>query len=92
MTDYFRDELNAVDSPATNGKIIGGYDIHNDQYVISTQGFQTRTLCFDERPKGWTSFFTYSPDQIFSLRNKYYTTRDNMFICNDLCSKVFCSF
>ena len=77
MTDYFRDELNGVDSPATNGKIIGGYDIHNDQYVISTQGFQTRTLCFDERPKGWTSFFTYSPDQIFSLRNKYYTTRDN---------------
>ena len=27
--------------------------------------------------KAGLAFFTYSPDQIFSLRNKYYTTKDN---------------
>tara|TARA_B110000483_G_scaffold53669_1_gene66880 strand:- start:230 stop:1681 length:1452 start_codon:yes stop_codon:yes gene_type:complete len=78
MTDYFRDQLNDIDSPSQIGKIIGGYDIHNSQYVISTQGATpSKTLSFDEKPKGWVSFFTYYPDQIFSLRNKYYTIKSN---------------
>ena len=78
MTDYFRDQLNNIETPSQPGKIIGGYDIHNSQYVISTQGNkQLNTLSFDEKPKGWVSFFTYFPDQIFSLRNKYYTIKDN---------------
>ena len=32
MTDYFRDELSEIDSSfGAKGKIVGGYDIHNDQ-------------------------------------------------------------
>lgn len=32
------------------------------------------TLNFDEKVKGWVSFFTYNPDQIFSVKNKFYST------------------
>ena len=72
MTDYFRDKLSTA---APN--IIGGWDAHNKQYVLSMPkseaGFDT--LSFDERSKGWVSFFDYEPGQIISLNNEYFTTR-----------------
>ena len=72
MTDYFRDKLSTA---APN--IIGGWDAHNKQYVLSMpkseDGFDT--LSFDERSKGWVSFFDYEPGQIISLNNEYFTTR-----------------
>ena len=38
MIDYFRDRLSSgINVGGVNGKIIGGYDIHNKQYVVSTQ-------------------------------------------------------
>jgi len=78
MVDYFRDELSGIDSSfGIKGKIIGGYDVYNDQYVISTQtanGKEYNTVSFDENVKGWTSFYDYMPSQMFSLRNKFYST------------------
>ena len=72
MTDYFRDKLSTA---APN--IIGGWDAHNKQYVLSMpkseDGFDT--LSFDERSNGWVSFFDYKPGQIISLNNEYFTTR-----------------
>ena len=72
MTDYFRDKLSTA---APN--IIGGWDAHNKQYTLSMpkseDGFDT--LSFDERSKGWVSFFDYEPGQIISLNNEYFTTR-----------------
>ena len=72
MTDYFRDKLSTA---APN--IIGGWDAHNKQYTLSMpkseDGFDT--LSFDERSKGWVSFFDYKPGQIISLNNEYFTTR-----------------
>jgi hypothetical protein len=72
MTDYFRDKLSTA---APN--IIGGWDAHNKQYTLlmpkSEDGFDT--LSFDERSKGWVSFFDYEPGQIISLNNEYFTTR-----------------
>ena len=72
MTDYFRDKLSTA---APN--IIGGWDAHNKQYVLSMPkseaGFDT--LSFDERSKGWVSFFDYEPGQIISLNNEYFTAR-----------------
>jgi len=82
MRDYFRDEFNNIDDTTGPGVILGGYDIHNKQYVISTQKNITsgdsryNTLSFDEGPKGWVSFFTYKPDHMFSLRNDFYTMKD----------------
>ena len=84
MLDYFRDELNSIDSPIANGVVIGGWDIHNKQYVVSTQenkitfpsSTSYNTLSFDEVARGWTSFFSYKPDQMFSIRNNFYSLKD----------------
>ena len=75
MTDYFRDKLSGA---APN--IIGGWDAHNKQYVVSlvqndTTERKIQTLAFDETSKGWTSFFDYVPNQIFSLNNNYFTAK-----------------
>tara|TARA_R110002072_G_scaffold122184_1_gene256583 strand:- start:94 stop:1986 length:1893 start_codon:yes stop_codon:yes gene_type:complete len=76
MKDFFRDELNTVTTSQSNGKIIGAYDIYGKDYVISMQnGENFKTLNFDEKPTGWVSFFSYAPDQAFSLRNKFYTVK-----------------
>ena len=72
MVDYFRDQLNN----SSLGKVIGGWDIHNDQYVVNLQdekGSKGENLSFDESVKGWTSFFDYNPDQMFSIRNNFYS-------------------
>ncbi len=76
LTDYFRDKLSNA-SP----NIIGGWDAHNKQYVVSlpqknTEETEIQTLAFDETSKGWTSFFDYTPNQIFSLNNNYFTTKN----------------
>ena len=81
MTDFFRDKF----STATGG-IIGGWDAHNKQYVITipqppvTEGLTTvpgyETLAFDETSKGWVSFFDYEPNKIISLNNNYFTAYD----------------
>lgn len=80
MTDYFRDEFTNIDSASFGpGKVIGGWDTHNKQYVISTQTSSTntaqtyRTLGFNEDANGFTSFYTFKPSQIISLKNKFYT-------------------
>ena len=68
MVDYFRDNLSTVG----NNPILGGYDMHNKQYVTSFKG-DANTLTFDETVKGWTSRFSYQPNQLGSLRNNFYT-------------------
>lgn len=77
MIDFFRDELNALDTSSQTGKIRGGYDIYNKQYVISLQrandgGFNT--LSWDDQISGWTSFFDFKPTQMFSLGSNFYST------------------
>jgi len=80
MTDYFRDALSTA-GPTTNinSNIVGGWDAHNKQYVLSIpKGLVAgkETLAFDERSKGWTSFFDYDPIQVISLNNDFFTTND----------------
>jgi len=69
-------------------KVIGGFDNYNDNYVLSLQkesNFTTPTtaqntttdfytLSFDDSVNGWTSFYTYKPSFIFSLKNNNLTT------------------
>ncbi len=78
MTDFFRDKLSA----ATNN-IMGGWDAHNKQYVLSIPQPELiggpenyKTLAFDETSKGWVSLFDYKPNQIISLNNNYFTTKN----------------
>ena len=80
MTDYFRDQLGLI---GENGSILGSYDIYNKNYVLSLQPngrYITsstpkiyKTLSWDERNAGWTSFYTYGPDDSFSVKGKYYS-------------------
>jgi len=65
----------------TRGKIIGGWDIHSKNYVISLQKNSNQvstttdynTLAFEEQINGWVSFFNYKPNLMFSLQNKFLT-------------------
>jgi len=84
MRDFFRDELNNLNAGGSNGFAIGGWDIYNDQYVLSTQQSSLykanpnyNTVAFDEGVQGWTSLFDYKPDQILSIRNNFYTTNSD---------------
>jgi hypothetical protein len=83
MRDYFRDEFISIDDNEGSGRIIGGWDIHNSQYVISTRrnvnsnNTSYNTVVFDESVLGWTSFFTYAPDALLSLRNNFYSVKNN---------------
>ena len=79
MFDYFRDRL-SLSRLGVNGRLAGGYDIHNRQYVLSIQpvvgksdGSQAVTLSFDEKVRGWVSFYSYIPAYMFSLDNRYYS-------------------
>jgi hypothetical protein len=83
MIDFLRDEMNSIDSYIYgNGKIFGGWDIHNKQYIVSLQKNKANpdksysTLAFDESVQGFTSFFTYAPEQIISIKNKFFTIKD----------------
>jgi len=84
MIDFFRDTLISIDNNNVEGYVVGGYDVHNSQYVVSMQrnpvlqpnSTNFNTLSFDESVKGWVSFFTYKPEQIFSLRNVFYSVKD----------------
>lgn len=77
MVDYFRDNLGMVS--VNGGQAIGAFDVHSKQYVLSLQAESAlttlnETLVFDEGVKGWTSYMSYIPDFMFSLKNKFYTT------------------
>jgi hypothetical protein len=75
MLDYFRDNLALVGS---SGKLLGAWDVHNKQYVLSMQPANSsyyQTVSLDENTNGWTSRFSYKPDFALSLRNNYYTLK-----------------
>jgi hypothetical protein len=62
-------------------KIIGGWDIYNQNYTLSMQGTPSYlypttdydTLTFDETSLGWVSFNSYKPTFIDSLRGDFYS-------------------
>jgi len=64
-------------------RVIGGWDIHNKNYVLSMQDTPTqldkydkstyRTLTFDEGINGWVSFKTFKPTLMNSLKNNFYS-------------------
>lgn len=67
-------------------KALGGWDIHNQNYIVSLQTTPANiskedstftTVSFDEGAQGWTSFYTYKPNQLGSLKNKFYSFYTN---------------
>ena len=70
MHDFFRDELSSL---STN-KIVGSWDNHTKNYIISIQSASDyKTISFDEDVLGWTTFLDFKPSYAFSLNNLYYT-------------------
>ena len=85
-TDYEATKVRFLINKANS--IQGGYDTYKDNYIISLQersGSKTddltsdyySTIAFDDNIKGWTTFYTYRPSFIFSLKNNLYTTFEN---------------
>ena len=67
-------------------KIEGGFDNYKDNYVISLQRFtgsktlneasdNYNTLAFDESVLGWTTFYSFRPELMFSMKNNFYSTK-----------------
>ena len=92
MHDFFRDEL------ANATKIIGGWNSHTKDYILSIQGTEVgdplptdpvtyegyKTITFDEGVLGWTSFSSYKPSYVFSLSNVFYTFNQDIDVNNNL--------
>jgi len=78
MIDFFRDQLSSV---TNTGAILGCFDNYNKCYVLSLQPTSRydysayKTLSFDERSKGWTSFFDFKPQDMFSSQGQFYSTK-----------------
>jgi len=66
MRDYFKDNLKL------NTNLIGMYDNVKDQYILHLKE-QSKTIGFDESSKGWTSFYTFYPEDGFTLNGTMYT-------------------
>ena len=62
-------------------RIVGGWDVHDENYVLSIQEKSTdinaqdkySTLTFEDGINGWTSFHDYDPIFSTSLKDKYYS-------------------
>jgi len=71
-------------SKSVKDKVLGAWDSHSKNYVLSIQPALTssnqndnfKTLNFDDNVNGWVSFFTYKPTDAESLKNIYYTFKD----------------
>ena len=73
MHDFFRDQLSA----STTNKIVGGWDMHTKNYILSIQSDTSyKTLSFDESVLGWTTLFTYKPKYLVSLVSDFYSLYD----------------
>ena len=75
------------------GRILGSWDAHQSAYTISMQSKPRTittpitplntpngnfdTLGYDESINGWTSFYTYKPDFMGSLKNDFYSFIDS---------------
>ena len=77
---------NAVFVTYAKGKIYGAWDTHQSAYTISLQTSPRTistdettfdTVGYDEQIKGWTSFYSYKPNAMASLKNKFFTFIDS---------------
>ena len=69
----------------TRGRVIGGWDIHNKNYIVSLQNTPNQTsiadnsyntITFDEEINGWVSFYRFKPNKMFSVLNKFYSIQN----------------
>ena len=73
MRAYFRDKLNGF---VDTNKIIGLWDMYNQDYIVSIQGSVNETIAFDESANGWSSRYSFVPGFGGSLDSKFYTFKN----------------
>lgn len=66
MNSYFRDKLKDH-----NSLIIGSYDIHTRQYILSFENDES--LAFSETVDGWTTRLSFIPESGLYLNGNYFT-------------------
>lgn len=75
MADYFKDLLSS-----NSGAFIGSFDEDLGTYNIS---INDQTAGFSEKVKGWTSRYSFLPENGISMNAKYYTFKNgNMWLHN----------
>lgn len=104
MVDFFRDNLSSI---GEYGRVIGSWDMHSKQYVVSMQpslsngaftpnkaGFvdEFETVVFDEDSNGWVERTSYRPDAGFSLMNDFFTAYDGNIWRHYSNSVPYCNF
>ena len=71
----------------TKDAVVGAYDSYQDNYVVSLQrtgpsktieetSDYYNTLHYDEKVRGWVSFYTYRPETAFSMKSRYFSTKN----------------
>jgi|TARA_R110000824_G_scaffold177895_4_gene357402 hypothetical protein len=84
MHDFFRDELSNV----LNTRMIGGWDMHTKNYILSIQQANPlvdettspsyKTVVFDENVLGWSTFLSFRPRYMFSIGANFYSIKDGL--------------
>ncbi len=68
MSSFFRENL----LNETHTSIIGSYDIHSDQYILTLVNYGS-SLSFNEDVGGWVSKLTFIPELGVSINGKFFT-------------------
>ena len=73
MYDFFRDNMTNIG----NGKLVGGWDIHNKCYTLSIQpqGGGFKTLNFDEVVFKFAKYLSSFALNLFSVANRFLSTK-----------------
>ena len=101
MSNFFRDRLGALQTTTATdndgnvfntAKILGLYDGHKKNYVVSIQGYNQSdasigsetipnetsniTLSYSLNSQGWTSRYSFIPETGISMNNKFFTFKN----------------
>ena len=70
MANYFR---TLVDQPL----FVGGYDSYDDVYMLNvTNAGTARTLSYSDRVNGFPVFYSYVPEAMLNINNKFYSIKN----------------
>ena len=70
MSSWFRNKFRSH-----TGAINGAYDIYSNQYIVSFEGQNEKSVSYSEYTKGWTSFHGYTFEEGLSLNGDFYTLK-----------------
>tara|TARA_B100000902_G_scaffold322064_1_gene315219 strand:+ start:6682 stop:9852 length:3171 start_codon:yes stop_codon:yes gene_type:complete len=101
MSNFFRDRLSALQTTTATdndgnvfntAKILGLYDGHKKNYVVSIQGYNQSdasigsesipnetsniTLSYSLNSQGWTTRYSFIPETGISMNNRFFTFKD----------------